>query len=157
MGFYSPTSCALPFTDELPLSGLLSEFSVAKLLPKTMNSSHYRFPAQGQSYIEIPHEAFRNQGECCRQPRALPRTGCPGSPRRPRALQSGCPAEGLPPASAPVPAGAALGQVSVLGNTVHLWKLLGGSLVMLIPSPLQPPDWIEVEGLGSSILGRPFG
>lgn len=64
MGFYSPTSCALPFTDELPLSGLLSEFSVAKLLPKTMNSSHYRFPAQGQSYIEIPHEAFRNQGEC---------------------------------------------------------------------------------------------
>uniref|UniRef100_A0A9L0JPE9 Adhesion G-protein coupled receptor D1 n=1 Tax=Equus asinus TaxID=9793 RepID=A0A9L0JPE9_EQUAS len=43
-------------------SSSMAEFSVAKLLPKTMNSSHYRFPAQGQSYIEIPHEAFRNQG-----------------------------------------------------------------------------------------------
>lgn len=29
-----------------------------------MNSSHYRFPAQGQNYIEIPHEAFHSQGEC---------------------------------------------------------------------------------------------
>lgn len=29
-----------------------------------MNSTHYRFPAQGQSYIEIPHEAFHSQGEC---------------------------------------------------------------------------------------------
>lgn len=36
---------------------------MAKLLPKTMNSSHYRFPAQGQNYIEIPHEAFHSQGE----------------------------------------------------------------------------------------------
>lgn len=37
---------------------------MAKVLPKTMNSSHYRFPAQGQNYIEIPHEAFHSQGEC---------------------------------------------------------------------------------------------
>ncbi|XP_014642734.1 PREDICTED: adhesion G-protein coupled receptor D1 [Ceratotherium simum simum] len=43
-------------------SSSTAEFSVAKLLPKTMNSSHYRFPAQGQSYIEIPHEAFRSPG-----------------------------------------------------------------------------------------------
>ncbi|XP_016058606.1 PREDICTED: adhesion G-protein coupled receptor D1 [Miniopterus natalensis] len=43
-------------------SSSVAEFSVAKLLPKTLNSSHYRFPAQGHSYIEIPHEAFRSQG-----------------------------------------------------------------------------------------------
>uniref|UniRef100_A0A8C9JKY2 Adhesion G protein-coupled receptor D1 n=1 Tax=Panthera tigris altaica TaxID=74533 RepID=A0A8C9JKY2_PANTA len=36
-------------------------FSVAKLLPEAINSSHYRFPAQGQSYIEVPHEAFCSQ------------------------------------------------------------------------------------------------
>ncbi|KAM5312704.1 adhesion G-protein coupled receptor D1 isoform 2-T2 [Glossophaga mutica] len=41
-------------------SSSLAEFSVAKLLPKTLNFSHYRFPAQGHSYIEIPHEAFRS-------------------------------------------------------------------------------------------------
>ncbi|KAK2493980.1 hypothetical protein MC885_001006, partial [Smutsia gigantea] len=42
-------------------SSSIAEFSLAKLLPKTMNSTHYRFPAQGQSYIEIPHEAFHSQ------------------------------------------------------------------------------------------------
>ncbi|XP_066116950.1 adhesion G-protein coupled receptor D1 isoform X1 [Saccopteryx bilineata] len=42
-------------------SSSVAEFSVAKLLPKTMNSSFYRFPAQGQNYIKIPHEAFRSQ------------------------------------------------------------------------------------------------
>lgn len=42
-------------------SSSLAEFSVAKLLPKTMNSSHYRFPALGQNYIEIPQEAFHDQ------------------------------------------------------------------------------------------------
>uniref|UniRef100_A0A452QRN5 Adhesion G-protein coupled receptor D1 n=1 Tax=Ursus americanus TaxID=9643 RepID=A0A452QRN5_URSAM len=42
-------------------SSSMAEFSVAKLLPETINSSHYRFPAQGQSYIEVPHEAFRSQ------------------------------------------------------------------------------------------------
>ncbi|XP_036777736.2 adhesion G-protein coupled receptor D1 isoform X2 [Manis pentadactyla] len=42
-------------------SSSIAEFSLAKVLPKTMNSTHYRFPAQGQSYIEIPHEAFHSQ------------------------------------------------------------------------------------------------
>ncbi|XP_006063133.4 adhesion G-protein coupled receptor D1 isoform X1 [Bubalus bubalis] len=42
-------------------SSSMADFSVAKVLPKTMNSSHYRFPAQGQNYIEIPHEAFHSQ------------------------------------------------------------------------------------------------
>ncbi|XP_036679937.1 adhesion G-protein coupled receptor D1 isoform X3 [Balaenoptera musculus] len=42
-------------------SSSMADFSVAKMLPKTMNSSHYRFPAQGQNYIEIPHEAFHSQ------------------------------------------------------------------------------------------------
>ncbi|XP_026980957.1 adhesion G-protein coupled receptor D1 isoform X1 [Sagmatias obliquidens] len=42
-------------------SSSVADFSLAKLLPKTMNSSHYRFPAQGQNYIEIPHEAFHSQ------------------------------------------------------------------------------------------------
>lgn len=42
-------------------SSSVAEFSVAKLLPETINSSHYRFPAQGQSYIKVPHEAFRSQ------------------------------------------------------------------------------------------------
>ncbi|XP_036907754.1 adhesion G-protein coupled receptor D1 isoform X1 [Sturnira hondurensis] len=41
-------------------SSSLAEFSVAKLPPKTLNFSHYRFPAQGHSYIEIPHEAFHS-------------------------------------------------------------------------------------------------
>lgn len=42
-------------------SSSIAEFSLARVLPKTMNSTHYRFPAQGQSYIEIPHEAFHSQ------------------------------------------------------------------------------------------------
>ncbi|XP_011285992.2 adhesion G-protein coupled receptor D1 isoform X2 [Felis catus] len=42
-------------------SSSMAEFSVAKLLPEAINSSHYRFPAQGQSYIQVPHEAFRSQ------------------------------------------------------------------------------------------------
>ncbi|XP_015422713.1 PREDICTED: adhesion G-protein coupled receptor D1, partial [Myotis davidii] len=37
-----------------------AEFSVAKLLPRALNSSHYRFPAQGHNYIQIPKEAFRS-------------------------------------------------------------------------------------------------
>ncbi|XP_036290192.2 adhesion G-protein coupled receptor D1, partial [Pipistrellus kuhlii] len=40
-------------------SSSVAEFSVAKLLPGTLNSSSYRFPAQGPSYIEVPKEAFR--------------------------------------------------------------------------------------------------
>ncbi|XP_070255700.1 adhesion G-protein coupled receptor D1 isoform X4 [Myotis yumanensis] len=41
-------------------SSSMAEFSVAKLLPRALNSSHYRFPAQGHNYIEIPQEAFRS-------------------------------------------------------------------------------------------------
>ncbi|XP_009180335.1 adhesion G-protein coupled receptor D1 isoform X3 [Papio anubis] len=42
-------------------SSAVAEFSVAKVLPKTVNSSHYRFPAHGQSFIQIPHEAFHSR------------------------------------------------------------------------------------------------
>uniref|UniRef100_A0A8D0UQL3 Adhesion G-protein coupled receptor D1 n=1 Tax=Sus scrofa TaxID=9823 RepID=A0A8D0UQL3_PIG len=42
-------------------SSSMADFSVARLLPKTLNSSHYRFPARGQNYIEIPHVAFHSQ------------------------------------------------------------------------------------------------
>ncbi|XP_069922376.1 adhesion G-protein coupled receptor D1 isoform X1 [Oryctolagus cuniculus] len=42
-------------------SSPVADFSVAKVLPRTMNISHYRFPAQGLSYIEIPHEALHSQ------------------------------------------------------------------------------------------------
>lgn len=37
---------------------------MAKLLPRALNSSHYRFPAQGHNYIQIPQEAFRSHGGC---------------------------------------------------------------------------------------------
>ncbi|XP_045390269.1 adhesion G-protein coupled receptor D1 [Lemur catta] len=40
-------------------SSSVAEFAVAKVLPRAMNFSHFRFPARGQSYIEIPQEAFR--------------------------------------------------------------------------------------------------
>ncbi|XP_054450062.1 adhesion G-protein coupled receptor D1 [Pteronotus mesoamericanus] len=43
-------------------SSSMAEFSVAKLLPKTLDSSCCRFPAQAHSYIEIPHEAFHSHG-----------------------------------------------------------------------------------------------
>ncbi|XP_053445507.1 adhesion G-protein coupled receptor D1 [Nycticebus coucang] len=43
-------------------SSSMAEFTVAKVLLKAMNFSHYRFPAHGQSYIEIPQEAFCGQG-----------------------------------------------------------------------------------------------
>ncbi|XP_055971607.1 adhesion G-protein coupled receptor D1 [Sorex fumeus] len=42
-------------------SSSVADFAMAKLLPSTMNSSHYRFPELGQSYIEIPQEAFHGQ------------------------------------------------------------------------------------------------
>ncbi|XP_006147401.1 adhesion G-protein coupled receptor D1 isoform X2 [Tupaia chinensis] len=38
----------------------LAEFSVARVLPRTFNSSHFRFPAQGHNYIAVPHEAFHS-------------------------------------------------------------------------------------------------
>lgn len=40
---------------------------MARLLPSASDASHYRFPAQGRSYIEVPHEAFRSQGEHARR------------------------------------------------------------------------------------------
>ncbi|XP_008590769.1 PREDICTED: probable G-protein coupled receptor 133, partial [Galeopterus variegatus] len=43
-------------------SSFMAEFSVIKVIPRVMNASHYRFPARGQSYIEIPHEAFHSPG-----------------------------------------------------------------------------------------------
>lgn len=39
---------------------------MAKLLPDALNASHYRFPARGHSYIEIPHAAFHSHGERAR-------------------------------------------------------------------------------------------
>ncbi|XP_049721546.1 adhesion G-protein coupled receptor D1 [Elephas maximus indicus] len=42
-------------------SSSMAEYSVAKVLSGTMNASHYRFPAQGHSYVQIPHEAFHSQ------------------------------------------------------------------------------------------------
>lgn len=51
---------------------------MAKLLPTALNSSHYRFPAQGHSYIEIPQEAFRSHGGCL-GPGVGVHPGLPGS------------------------------------------------------------------------------
>ncbi|XP_075390732.1 adhesion G-protein coupled receptor D1 [Tenrec ecaudatus] len=42
-------------------SSPMAEYSVAKVRPRTMNSSHYRFLALGHSYIEIPYQAFHSQ------------------------------------------------------------------------------------------------
>ncbi|XP_007953241.1 adhesion G-protein coupled receptor D1 [Orycteropus afer afer] len=42
-------------------SSSMAEYSVGKVLPTTTNTSHYRFLAQGHSYIQIPHEAFHSQ------------------------------------------------------------------------------------------------
>ncbi|XP_008067573.1 adhesion G-protein coupled receptor D1 [Carlito syrichta] len=51
-------------TSEAPVtiegSSSVAEFSVARVLPGTLNASHFRFPARGQSYIEIPHEALHS-------------------------------------------------------------------------------------------------
>lgn len=59
-----------------------SEFSVARLLPSAVDASRHRFPAQGRSYIEVPHEAFRSQGECARRWGARPPLPAALSPRR---------------------------------------------------------------------------
>ncbi|XP_027700035.1 adhesion G-protein coupled receptor D1 isoform X2 [Vombatus ursinus] len=42
-------------------SSSVAEYSLAKVPPATMTSHHYRFPTQGQSYIEIPREAFHSK------------------------------------------------------------------------------------------------
>ncbi|XP_023576398.1 adhesion G-protein coupled receptor D1 isoform X2 [Octodon degus] len=40
-------------------SSSVADFSVARLLPRSLSAAHYRFPAHGDSYIEIPSEALR--------------------------------------------------------------------------------------------------
>ncbi|KAM4827405.1 adhesion G-protein coupled receptor D1 isoform 2-T2 [Thomomys bottae] len=40
-------------------SSSMADFSVARVLPHTLGAPPYRFPARGQSYVEIPHKALR--------------------------------------------------------------------------------------------------
>lgn len=42
-------------------SSSTAEFTVAKVLPPALSAPHYRFPAHGHSYIEIPREALHSQ------------------------------------------------------------------------------------------------
>ncbi|XP_044541329.1 adhesion G-protein coupled receptor D1 [Gracilinanus agilis] len=42
-------------------SSSVAEYSLAKVPPGTVTTHHYRFPTQGQSYIEIPREAFSSK------------------------------------------------------------------------------------------------
>uniref|UniRef100_F6ZUG6 Pentraxin (PTX) domain-containing protein n=1 Tax=Monodelphis domestica TaxID=13616 RepID=F6ZUG6_MONDO len=42
-------------------SSSVAEYSLAKVPPETVTAHHYRFPTQGQSYIEIPREAFSSK------------------------------------------------------------------------------------------------
>uniref|UniRef100_A0A8C5JMZ5 Adhesion G protein-coupled receptor D1 n=1 Tax=Junco hyemalis TaxID=40217 RepID=A0A8C5JMZ5_JUNHY len=44
------------------LSGCPTDYAVVKMLPQSLNVSHYRFPSRGQSYISIPSEAFHGKG-----------------------------------------------------------------------------------------------
>uniref|UniRef100_A0A8C9FTG1 Adhesion G protein-coupled receptor D1 n=1 Tax=Pavo cristatus TaxID=9049 RepID=A0A8C9FTG1_PAVCR len=39
----------------------IADYTLAKMHPKTLNLSHYRFPSRGQSYISIPSEAFQER------------------------------------------------------------------------------------------------
>ncbi|XP_074869023.1 adhesion G-protein coupled receptor D1 isoform X2 [Carettochelys insculpta] len=39
----------------------VADYSLVQIPPQTLNTSHYRFPSQGQSYISIPGEAFHNK------------------------------------------------------------------------------------------------
>lgn len=80
---------------------------MARLLPSAVDASHRRFPARGRSYVEVPHEAFRSQGECARRgghglrsPQPSARTGsCAGTGQRHRPRAS--PAPALCPQSRP--------------------------------------------------------
>lgn len=40
-----------------------TDYTLAKMHPKTLNLSHYRFPSRGQSFISIPSEAFQERGK----------------------------------------------------------------------------------------------
>ncbi|CAH7247397.1 Adgrd1 [Phodopus roborovskii] len=42
-------------------SSSMADFSVAKVLPPALSVPHYRFPAHGHSYIEIPREALHSK------------------------------------------------------------------------------------------------
>ncbi|NXI13659.1 AGRD1 protein, partial [Irena cyanogastra] len=42
-------------------SSAVADYAVVKMLPQSLNVSHYRFPSRGQSYISIPTEAFRGK------------------------------------------------------------------------------------------------
>ncbi|KFO23472.1 Putative G-protein coupled receptor 133 [Fukomys damarensis] len=42
-------------------SSPVADFSLAKLLPGALSAAHYRFPAHGDSYIEIPGQALHSQ------------------------------------------------------------------------------------------------
>lgn len=42
-------------------SSSMADFSVAKVLPPALSAPHYRFPAHGHSYIEIPREALHSK------------------------------------------------------------------------------------------------
>ncbi|GAB1290217.1 Adhesion G-protein coupled receptor D1 [Apodemus speciosus] len=42
-------------------SSSMAEFAVAKVHPPVLSAPHYRFPAHGHSYIEIPREALHSQ------------------------------------------------------------------------------------------------
>ncbi|XP_064583289.1 adhesion G-protein coupled receptor D1 [Zonotrichia leucophrys gambelii] len=51
---------SLPVT--LEGSSSVADYAVVKMLPQSLNVSHYRFPSRGQSYISIPSEAFHGKG-----------------------------------------------------------------------------------------------
>uniref|UniRef100_A0A8D2N8F1 G protein-coupled receptor 133 n=1 Tax=Zonotrichia albicollis TaxID=44394 RepID=A0A8D2N8F1_ZONAL len=51
---------SLPVT--LEGSSPVADYAVVKMLPQSLNVSHYRFPSRGQSYISIPSEAFHGKG-----------------------------------------------------------------------------------------------
>uniref|UniRef100_A0A8V0ZTN7 Adhesion G-protein coupled receptor D1 n=1 Tax=Gallus gallus TaxID=9031 RepID=A0A8V0ZTN7_CHICK len=42
-------------------SSSVADYTLAKMHPKTLNLSHYRFPSRGQSFISIPSEAFQER------------------------------------------------------------------------------------------------
>ncbi|XP_038619834.1 adhesion G-protein coupled receptor D1 [Tachyglossus aculeatus] len=42
-------------------SSTVADYSLVKVPPEKMSFPHYRFPSQGQSYIEIPLEAFHSK------------------------------------------------------------------------------------------------
>lgn len=124
-GRYRWLSLALPPAD----------FSVTKLLPQSLNASHYRFPAQGHSYIELSQEALRGPGE------RLPGRVCHGEhgPACPGPLQQCLPWPGALTQ-------AAWGQ--------HC-PLLAGSCAPHFPLPLAAPRALPCCPWGSPEVSLP--